>query len=107
MAEARTSIVTNAVKRALEFQERMEARLDEELGRSIGYEEVTRRKCRGLVRRVMFEQDQAALKELMYLGQINGHQPEESVPCPVCREVNVVLDKIGGMSHEAHLAANR
>lgn len=85
-----TSIATRAARRAMEFQERMKARIRQEFALSIGRERVSTRHVRDLARQGLREGRVPA--ELTELAAHNGHDPaNEKCPCPVCRECNHVL----------------
>ena len=87
-SSALESVATRAAKRALEFQDRMKARIDEDLAAGIGYEEASKRRTRRLIRQAIAG-DQGAMAEIEQMASTNQHQPGDD--CGICQEANQVL----------------
>lgn len=86
----REHFANNAIRRAVEFRERMVERLEEEMAARIGTQEVTVRRARKDIRGAMGG-DAEAMARVMTLALENGHSDGEGGPCRLCEEIDVVL----------------
>lgn len=92
MAHDPEEILNNAVRRAVEFRGRMAIRLMERLALPVGSERMGSNALNGMIQ-LANEGDEGAMQSIRRLGEVNGHDEAEDEACPLCEQIDEVLQQ--------------